>query len=79
MIAFGLIPPIAIVLVPAILGPSRQHQKDCTKKDNIMDFALDSSTSNSSGKVVSRYKALNITLKLYPIFREVRLLAMCVL
>eukprot|EP01036_Dinobryon_divergens_P022333 gene22334-30578_t len=68
MIAFGLIPPIAIVLVPAILGPSRRHQKDRTKKDRTLEF---SSTSNSSSEVVvGRYKALNIKLKLYPIFRE---------
>ena len=72
MIAFGLIPPIAIVLVPAILGPSRRHHKDRTKKDRTLEF---SSTSNSSSEVVvGRYKALNIKLKLYPIFREVRLL-----
>ena len=69
MIAFGLIPPIAIVLVPAILGPSKRHQKDRTKKDRTLKF---SSTSNSSSD--GRYKALNIKLKLYPIFREVRLL-----
>ena len=73
MIAFGLIPPIAIVLIPAILGPSQQHNTDSTKKERgrYICIGTDSQIPNPNRKV-GRYKALNITLKLYPIFREVR-------
>jgi len=59
MIAFGLIPPLALSLVPFVLGPGKYKE---TYSDNVDSIQL--STLNNG------VKSFDITLKIFPILRE---------
>lgn len=67
MIAFGVIPPIALTLVPFFFGPYRHHKKESKR---TIGSAVDDSTIGYK-KATALCNSSNISLKVYPILREV--------